>query len=145
MNKNAWIVVVVVALVVGGGGFYAGTTYQANQTPANRFAGGAGTFAGRTGTRGGAGNGAVFGTVIAKDSNGITLELGGPNATSTNGTASGTRIVLINDSTQVGKMVAGTANDLSVGTSVTVAGTPNSDGSLTATSVQIRPSSGRGQ
>jgi Domain of unknown function (DUF5666) len=127
-------------LVVGGGGFYAGTKYQASQTPASRFTGGAGTFAGRTGTgRGGAGNGAVFGTVIAKDSNGITVELGGPNATSTNGTASGTRIVLVNSSTQVGKMVSGSANDLSVGTSVTILGTPNSDGSLTATSVQIRP------
>ncbi|HVU75348.1 MAG TPA: hypothetical protein VHD38_00715, partial [Candidatus Paceibacterota bacterium] len=68
---------------------------------------------------------------------------GGPNATSTNGTASGTRIVLINDATEVTKMAQGSTADLTVGTGVTITGTANSDGSLTATMVQIRPSQSR--
>jgi hypothetical protein len=143
--RNQIIIAVAAAVIFGAGGFFIGQK-TARQTPA-RFAqagAAAGQFAFRGGAVGGAGaarggNNAVFGTVISKDENGITVQLGGPNATSTNGNASGTRIVLINGSTQVTKMASGSAADLSVGTGVTVMGTANSDGSLTAQSVQIRP------
>ncbi len=86
------------------------------------------------------GAGAVFGTIIAKDANSITVQLGGgPNASSTNAGASGSKIVLLNANTEVGKTVAGSSGDLVVGQTVVVNGTPNSDGSITAAMVQIRP------
>ena len=145
MNKNAWITVVVVALVVGGGGFYAGEKYQAGQAPAattgaGTFAGrGAGGFAGRTG---GAGGGATFGTIVAMDASSITVQL--PTSTSTAATT-GSKVVLYDSSTQVQELQSVSPSSLSVGQSVTVAGTTNSDGSVTAQSIQIRPANGRGQ
>jgi hypothetical protein len=42
-------------------------------------------------------------------------------------------------STPVTKQASGTQDDLSVGTQVAVTGSSNSDGSMTANTVQIRP------
>lgn len=132
------ITALVVAVVVGGVAFWGGMTYAQSKAPSPRAGqfGQAGAGA-RGGFRGGAN--AAFGTIIAKDSNSITVQLGGPNASSTNGSASGTKIVLYDTSTQVGKMVAGSATDLSIGASVTADGSANSDGSITAQMIQIRP------
>lgn len=128
---------VVVAILAGGAGYYAGTRSSgASSTVSNS------QFAGRTSTGGrrfGGGNGAVFGTIIAKDTNSITVQLGGPNASSTNGTATGSKIVLYAGSTEIGKTVVGSATDLTVGESIIANGTPNSDGSITAQMIQIRP------
>ena len=48
-----------------------------------------------------------------------------------------TKIVILSASTPIGKMTTGSASDLTVGTSITVLGTANSDGHVSATSVQI--------
>jgi hypothetical protein len=135
MNNKLIVSVVVAAIVFGGGGYYLGKQASASQTPAR----GAGTFAGRTGGAGGArfaGGGAAFGTIVAKDATSITVQL--MTGTSTT-SGSGSKIVLYSAGTQIGKMVAGTSADLAVGTNVTVSGTANSDGSITAQSIQIRP------
>jgi hypothetical protein len=146
MNRTAWITVVVVALVVGGGGFYAGETYQAGQAPAARTGS---AFAGRTGTgaagfagRAVAGGGATFGTIVAKDASSITVQL--PSSTSTTATT-GSKVVLYDSSTQVQELQSVAASGLTVGQSVTVTGTANSDGSITAQSIQVRPATTRGQ
>lgn len=145
MNKTI-LIAVVVAVVFGGAGYWYGSSQAQNAATAATAArtAGFGGGAGGSGTRGGAslrgGNGA-FGTIIAKDATSITVQLGGANATSTNGTATGSKIVLYDASTQIGKMVTGSASDLSIGQSVTASGTTNSDGSITATSIQIRPAS----
>jgi hypothetical protein len=136
MNTKMMAAVVVGALVIGGGSFYAGTKYAAGNTPSRPQ--GQGFTGGRPGGRGG-GGGITGGTIISKDAQSITIKLGGPNATSTNGTASGSRIVLYNPSTQIMKFSAGTASDLTIGDMVTISGTTNSDGSVTAQMVQIRP------
>ena len=141
MNNTLIAVAVVGLIIAGGAGFYGGMKYQTTQTPtrgAGQFAGG--NFAGgnRGGGRGGGANGA-FGTIIAKDANSITVQLGGPNATSTNGDASGSKIVLYDKSTQIGKMVTGSPADLTVGQMIIANGTANSDGSITAQMIQIRP------
>jgi len=134
MSKNQIIGLAVVLIIVGGSAFYGGMSYAGSKLPAqNGFAGGAngaGGFAGRTGARSGAGGGFTAGTIVASSNGTISIQ-------EQNG--SSTEIVLVSPSTQILKTAAGSASDLSVGATVTITGTSNSDGSLTANSIQIRP------
>jgi hypothetical protein len=141
-----------VLVVVAGGSFYGGMKYAQHSRGA-RFAQGGpngAQFFAANGQRGGrftGGNGGfVAGTIVSKDASSVTIQLGGPNASSTNdspstgsGQAIGSKIVLYNSSTQVGKFNTGTSDDLKVGDMVTVQGAQNSDGSVTAQMIQIRP------
>ena len=80
------------------------------------------------GMRGLAGNSA-FGTILSTDASSITLStLGG-----------GSKIILISSTTSVMKSVPGSQTDLTTGQSVMITGTPNADGSISATTVSIRP------
>lgn len=129
MNKKT-LVGIVVGLLIIGVSFYAGKAYgqgQATNTPST-FA--SGTFAGRSGTGGGrAAGSATIGQLLSTSGNSATIQL-----------ASGsTQIVLMGTSTQILKTTLGSPSDLSPGTTVLVTGTANSDGSLTAQSIQIRP------
>ena len=129
MKKNILvIIVIVVLLVVCGGAFYGGMVYGKNQR-ASSFA--QGNFTGIAGSKTGA-NGAGFtsGDIISKDNTSITLKL--PNN-------AGSKIIFYSNTTQVSKMAPGTQDDLINGTSVSVTGTVNSDGSITAQSIQIKP------
>ncbi|MCK9578070.1 DUF5666 domain-containing protein [bacterium] len=51
----------------------------------------------------------------------------------------GSKIVFFSDSTQYLKSISGTLADISVGANITVTGSQNSDGSVTAKSIQIAP------
>ncbi|MEW6610236.1 MAG: biotin/lipoyl-binding protein [Patescibacteria group bacterium] len=51
----------------------------------------------------------------------------------------GSKIIILSDATKVTKTDEGTVNDLTVGTRVAVTGTSNSDGSVSAQTIQIRP------
>jgi hypothetical protein len=144
MKNNKMVGMMVGALVVGvGGGFYGGMHYAqktaqdtrgqfANLSPEERQArmaqvGGTGV---RAGARGGAiGGGMVMGEVISKDAQGITVKL--PDG--------GSKIVFMSGSTGVMKTASGTPEDIAVGTQVSVSGTANPDGSVSAQTVQIRP------
>lgn len=121
-------------IIVAGGAFYAGTAYGKGQAPtrgAGQLTTGGTGFAGRGGPRGaGAGGGFTAGAIVSSGNGSISIQ-------QQNG--SSTEIVLLGPSTQILKSVAGSASDLTVGTEVTVTGTANSDGSLTAQSIQIRP------
>ena len=134
MSKTSKIISgIVILIIIGGGAFYSGMIYGKNQATSAATAARAG-FSGRTGRTVGAGGGFTSGTIISKDNSSITLQL--PNNT-------GSKIIFYSDTTQIGKMTAGTADDLSNGTSVSVTGTTNSDGSITAQSIQIRPATGQ--
>lgn len=118
-----------ILVVVALGAFYLGMSYEKGQTPAStrgQFTGAGGQFGGARGARG---NGMVAGDIIAKDATSITVQ-------EQNGSS---KIVLVGSGTQVSKMVSGSEADLAMGTSVIVSGAANSDGSVTATAVQIRP------
>lgn len=71
--------------------------------------------------------GFASGKIESKDNQSITLQL--PNGNS--------EIVFYSSSTQVIKPSQASLNDISVGTQVMIGGTQNSDGSLTAQSIQI--------
>ena len=143
MNKNHMIGIAVLIILVGAGAFWGGMTYGKNQAATTASTGGGRNFGGGGG-RGGrfANGGGAFGSVIAKDATSITVQI--TNASSSmNSSGTGSKIVLYDTSTQVGKFVVGAASDLSIGENVAVSGTPNPDGSITAQSIQIRPAGER--
>ena len=83
--------------------------------------------------------------MISKDDSSITIKLmTPPGATADNTNNAGSKIVFINTKTQAGKFSTGSAAALTVGATVTVNGTPNTDGSITAQMVQIRPAGSTG-
>ena len=115
-----------VAAALIGVSFYAGVTYDKSTAPAAPVRAG-GNF---TGARGGRGMGGVAaGQVLSVDATGFTVKMQDGSS----------RIVLVGSSTQVMKSVAGMVTDLAQGENVVVQGSSNSDGSVTAQTVQIRP------
>lgn len=141
--KKRLLISLIAVVLVGGIAFYGGTMYAKSNQPAG-FAGrgsDAQNFRANAGGAGGLGRGTslnggfVTGTVVSKDTQGITVELNGPDGDQT---GTGSKVVLVGDSTQVVKSEAGSLDDIAEGANVTVNGTPNSDGSLTATMIQLR-------
>ena len=137
MNKNFLIIAIIAIVIVGGGAFYGGMKYQQSKTPTRgAFLGGAAGQQGRGAFRGGgaptfvgAGAGFTSGDVLSKDNTSITLKL-------QNG---GSKIVFYATSTQVRKTDDGTIADVAVGSPITVTGSANPDGSITAEQIQLRP------
>jgi hypothetical protein len=137
MNKK--IIIGIIAVIIAVGLFYGGIKYGEAHVGANAPMRGAQFARGQAGQNGAARNGQfagarggaglVAGDVLSKDATSITLKL----------RDGGSRIVFTSASTTVQKSTAGSFADLSVGTSVTVEGSANSDGSLTAQAIQIRP------
>jgi hypothetical protein len=129
-RKFIYIVGIVVALVaVGAGSFYGGTVYAAQQSTNTRnafFNGRGGTGTGGTGAAGGGGG--VAGTI--KSINGNTVEVS---------TAQNVTTVTLNGGTNVMKSVTAATTDLQVGQTVTVRGTRDAAGVVTATTVQVVP------
>jgi len=141
--KNAKVIVPIVLILVGlGVGFFGGyqyRNYRLNQTRGGfaaigtngqRFMGsrtGQGAVAGARG-------GAVTGSILSMDANSITVKLADGS----------TKIVLFSGTTTYENSITAQASDLKVGGQVAVFGSANSDGSVTATSIQINPQFGRG-
>lgn len=149
MNKLIPVVIAVV-VVVGGGAFFGGMKYVESKSSANRFAQGnfqnlqnlspeerqqriqelganAGGFRGGSGGNR-SGGGFTAGEIISKDDKSVTVKL----------QDGGSKIIFLSDSTEITKSAAGTLGDLEVGKNISVNGTANSDGSVTAQSIQLR-------
>lgn len=138
--KKVIIPVMLGLLLVGGGAFYGGIQYSQAQTKsaraagAARFAQGGSAGMGARGVRGtggpaGAAGGFTTGEVLSKDDKSITIKM----------RDGGSKIVFLSGTTQITKSASGSAADLATGTQVMVQGSANSDGSLSAQSIQIRP------
>ncbi|SRR5258708_2681052 len=126
MNKNI-IIVGVVALLIGiGGGFFGGMKYQQSKTSQNTAAN-TGAFQRGGGRVRGANGMAIRGQILSSDNNSITVKMQDGS----------TKIIILSSSTMIGKSTTGAASDLTNGANVTVFGTTNSDGSITAQNVQV--------
>jgi hypothetical protein len=141
MSNKHVIIVVVVAVLFGGIGFFGGVKYNQAKAASTKTANTqqrqqgsqGGAFAGRGGQNGN--GGVVTGQILSKDDQSMTIQL--PN----NG---GSKIVFYSTSTQISKMAPGASSDLTNGEQVIIMGKANSDGSVTAQTVQIRPNSAPG-
>ena len=129
-------IMLVVALVF----FYCGMKYSQSQSPARgQFA--MGQFNGQGIPGGAAGartarnfGGAINGSIIAVDAQSVTVK-------DRNG---GAKIIFLAASSEITKSVAGTAADLVIGQNIMAMGTPNSDGSITAQTISVRPAGAAG-
>lgn len=146
MNKKL-ITTVVVAVVVAAGSFFGGTVYEKNKLSSQGLlrsasaqgangaqrgpgAGGAGFARGGAGGPGGNNSGNfVAGQITAKNDNSITVQ----------GRDGSSKIVFFSGSTSIGKATQGAASDLSNGQQVVITGQANSDGTVNAQNIQIRP------
>lgn len=137
--------IIAVLIIVGAGAFYGGMKYAENKSstgdPENNFRNFQNLSSeerqqrlNQTGGSERMGNGRIGanfanGEIISKNDKSITVKL----------RDGGSKIVFYSNGTEVGKFVSGTVNDLEVGKTVMVNGKANSDGSMTAQSIQMRP------
>ncbi|MBI4159947.1 sigma-70 family RNA polymerase sigma factor [Candidatus Wolfebacteria bacterium] len=116
--KKTLLSILAVAVVVGGGAFYGGMKYSGNKTASDREQqiqqfGGSGTGSRNRASENRAAGGFASGEILSKDNKSITIKMRG----------GGSKIIFYSDTTEVGKFVNGT---------------PNSDGSITARTIQLQ-------
>ncbi len=149
MKNNNPVITILVAVVFGAVGFFGGMQYQKSQTSTNgsrtvlfqRGQGGQlqgqvqGRFGNgtRTGTNGGNFMRPVIGKIISTDNNSITVQMQDGSS----------KIAVLSDKTTYENTTQASKSDLKDGDTVAVIGATNSDGSVTAESVQINPRYGR--
>jgi len=140
MKNKKIIVCVVVCLLIAGASFWGGMSYGKSTSNKNSFVNRQGSFnqngigaqGGRMmgqNIRGGNGGGFTSGEIISKDDKSMTIKL----------RDGGSKIVLFSDSSKFEKTVDGSISDIIAGKNVMVTGTTNPDGSISATSIQMRP------
>jgi hypothetical protein len=135
MQNKMLVGFIIAVIIVGIGSFYGGMLYGKSSSGKNlgkNFLGQNGQMMGsgqgKIGGNRAAGANLINGSIMAKDDKSITVK-------SMDG---GSKIILLSSTTQINKSVTGALSDLEVGKNVMVTGTTNSDGSLTAKSVELR-------
>lgn len=141
MKNKKIIVSVGVCVVIAVVSFFGGVSYGKGKSNVNSFADRQGSFnqsgtnsqVGRmmgSNTRGvNNGGGFTSGEVISMDATSMTIKL----------RDGGSKIVLFSPASKVEKTVDGAISDVTLGKSVMVTGTTNPDGSVSAISIQMRP------
>jgi len=139
MKPNQIITLLAIVIIVGSGAFYGGLKYGQSQKVnfrdgnqmAQRFGNGQGgpAGAGQGAGAGRMGGNFIAGEIIAKDDKSITVKLND----------GGSKIAFFSEATEVGQFATTTVGELSIGKNVMVSGKTNTDGSVSATSIQIRP------
>ncbi len=132
MNKISFPVLALL-LITALGAFYGGMQYQKSQTSAPTARTGNGQFnQGRTGTPGAArfagGFRPVTGEILSSSDTNMTIKL-----------ADGSTKIVLLSTAPISNTTMAAKTDLKTGAKIMVVGTENSDGSLTATSIQLNP------
>ena len=134
-DKNKIIIAIVATLfIAGGAGFFGGMKYQQSKMTTTRFGnfqtgGRNGNMMARTGSGMGGNFRPVSGDIISADDKSITVKMSDGSS----------KIILFSSSMTINKSAEATKSDLAVGQKVAVFGMQNSDGSLTAESIQLNP------
>ena len=156
--KKIIIITVIVAVVVGAGAFYGGTIYEKSSLNKQGLLRTAGTFGNRQfgqNGQGGAnsqrpsgqngqgrwqGGGFLNGEIMSKDDPTAEQARNGAGKSVTIKDRDGSsKIVFYSESTIIEKTINGNASDLNNGQQVMVNGQTNTDGTITAQNIQIRP------
>lgn len=135
MSKNIIVSSVIVVVVLIGVSFYGGLKYGQGKSPTfdrtnlgqrNSQLGGNNVL-GNNRTIGGM----VSGEILFVDAKSLTIK-------SQDG---GSRLIFLSASTTINRMTSGNLEDLVIGSNISVNGSSNTDNSINAQSIQIRPSS----
>ncbi len=129
-GKNKYLIAAI-AVIFGGAGFFVGTKYQ--QGKPNEFSRNLPENIEQMrdqmehGANGNSRLTTVRGEIISMDNSSVTVKLNDDSS----------KIIILADSTGINKSEEGSIEDLSEGTEVMVMGQTNSDGSVTASNIQI--------
>ncbi|KKU33952.1 MAG: hypothetical protein UX57_C0009G0004 [Candidatus Uhrbacteria bacterium GW2011_GWE2_46_68] len=139
--KKILLCIIATAVIVGGGAFFGGIQYAKLQTTdmgdiASRFSNlDASQRSGMSGGPGGftrsqaGGGGFVSGEILSLDAESMTIEL--PDG--------GSKLIFFSDASKINKMTESSSVDMATGMTITITGTSNDDGSVTASTIQILP------
>jgi formylmethanofuran:tetrahydromethanopterin formyltransferase len=120
--KNNILIIAILLIIVGAGSFFAGMKYQQSKLLSR-----GGFRQSIPGTQRPTGTEAVRGEIISQDEKSITVKLQDNSS----------KIVLISENTAINKATEGSADDLKTGEQVMIFGQKNSDGSVSATNIQL--------
>lgn len=137
--KKSTVTGIIIVIIIGAIAFYGGMQYDAtkNSTSQNGYGGGIGGGPnssqmrrnGSGGGRAGMNGGFTAGEILNKDDKSITIKT--PDG--------GSKIIFFSSATEIGTFAKGMVSNLEVGKSVMINGKANSDGSIAAQSIQVRP------
>jgi len=142
-NLSLPIIIGASVIIVGGGGFFAGTKFQQSKQITQNSPFSAQLGRGRDMMRNGnlpqingtnlnnsrMGFRPLSGEITASDDQSITVKMADGSS----------KIILISAATSINKASEAVKTDLTIGTSVAIFGQTNSDGSVTAQSIQLNP------
>lgn len=118
---------IIFGVVIAVGSFYAGVSYQASKTPTTPSQFTRGRFNGNNSVARPNGQAFFHGEILSLTDGQLTLKLEDNSS----------KLIFIGERTQYLKSDLGSINDLSQGSSITVIGSANNDGSITAQTIQI--------
>lgn len=134
MKMNSFTIIII-GVVIAAGAFFGGIKYQESKS-GNSFVQGvngqrSGRFMMGNGQNRGMNQGMrpVAGEILSTDETSVTVKMMDGSS----------KIIILSDKTTINKAAIGTKSDLKTGETIAVFGSQNSDGSVTAQSIQLNP------